>query len=177
MKNILVQVRATEVVLWLTFNAETSRLDSWTAFALRQVLTAIRSHAMVAWAFDEPRAEAIGITKLDVALDLAGSMLPLDAKRAQAEVKARLTAVIPQIMDRPGGNIVSWTRLPGLVVRTGDNNLHSCLQYRILDVDGVELLNIKFYDKIMDLVGRDGYSQVSSRLHTILGCGHHLSMF
>ena len=104
-------------------------------------------------------------------------MLPLDAKRAQAEVKARLAAVIPQIMDRPGGNIVSWTRLPGLVVRTGDNNLHSCFQYRVLDVDGVELLNIKFYDKIMDLVGRDGYSQVSSRLHTILGCGHHLSMF
>ena len=34
-KNIMVQVRATEVVLWLTFNAETSRLDSWTAFAFR----------------------------------------------------------------------------------------------------------------------------------------------
>ena len=29
----------------------------------------------------------------------------------------------------------------------------------------------------MDLIGRDGYQQVGSRLHRILGCGHRLDVF
>ena len=34
-KNILVQARGRETLLWITFNAETSKLDSWTVNGLR----------------------------------------------------------------------------------------------------------------------------------------------
>ena len=36
---------------------------------------------------------------------------------------------------------------------------------------------IKFYDKLMDLLGREGSHQVGSRLHTVLGCSNQLSVF
>ena len=38
----------------------------------------------------------------------------------------------------------------------GDNNLETCFQYAVLDVENDKLLNIKFYDKTLDLISRDG---------------------
>ena len=41
-------------------------------------------------------------------------------------------------------------------MKSGDNNLASCYQYAVHDADDLKLLQIKIYDKLMDLVGRDG---------------------
>ena len=38
-------------------------------------------------------------------------------------------------------------------------------------------MNIKVYDKILDLVGRDGASIVGSRVREILGCKPQLNSF
>ena len=34
-KNLLIQARGKETVVWVTFNPETTKLDSWTMFNLR----------------------------------------------------------------------------------------------------------------------------------------------
>ena len=38
-------------------------------------------------------------------------------------------------------------------------------------------MTVKFYDKLMDLLGREGSHQVGSRLHTVLGCNRFLTPF
>ena len=62
-------------------------------------------------------------------------------------------------------------------MRKGNNNLDSCLQYAVKDADGLKLLQVKIYDKIMDLVGRDGAAVVGSRIAKIVGCQSTLNAF
>ena len=38
-------------------------------------------------------------------------------------------------------------------------------------------MTVKFYDKFMDLLGREGSLQVGSRIRTVLGCGGELDSF
>ena len=59
----------------------------------------------------------------------------------------------------------------------GDNNLETCYQYAVLDVDNDKLLNIKIYDKTLDLISRDGRQMVGSRIADILGCKGHNNTF
>jgi hypothetical protein len=49
-------------------------------------------------------------------------------------------------------------------VTRGNNNLDTCYQYAVLDEKKDKLLNIKVYDKTLDLIGRDGTQMVGSRL-------------
>ena len=59
----------------------------------------------------------------------------------------------------------------------GSNLLNSCFQYEVRDTLGKKLLNIKVYDKILDLVGREATHLVSSRLSTILASGRDPGAF
>jgi hypothetical protein len=43
-KNILVQARGKLTVLWVTFSADSSKLDGWTMFQLRQLQTTVMDH-------------------------------------------------------------------------------------------------------------------------------------
>ena len=47
--------------------------------------------------------------------------------------------------------------------------MDTCYQYAVLDDNEDKLLNIKVYDKTLDLIGRDGIQMVGSRLRYILG--------
>lgn len=47
--------------------------------------------------------------------------------------------------------------MKGLRVVRGDNVLDTCFQYAVLNQEGVRLLNIKIYDKTLDMIGRDGF--------------------
>ena len=47
--------------------------------------------------------------------------------------------------------------------------MDTCYQYAVLDNNEDKLLNIKVYDKTLDLIGRDGIQMVGSRLRYILG--------
>ena len=52
----------------------------------------------------------------------------------------------------------------------GNNNLDTCYQYAVVDEKNDKLLNVKVYDKFLDLIGRDGIQMVGSRVGNILGC-------
>ena len=51
----------------------------------------------------------------------------------------------------------------------GDNNLSTCYQYTVTGAAGCKVLGIKFYDKMMDLIGREATHLVGSRVSTIVG--------
>ena len=59
--------------------------------------------------------------------------------------------------------------MPELTVTSGDNNLSTCYQYAVTDATGCKFLGIKFYDKMIDLIGREATHLVGSRVSTIVG--------
>ena len=59
----------------------------------------------------------------------------------------------------------------------GDNILNSCFQYRIKDSDGTNLFVLKFYDKILDLLGREASHIVGTRINEVIGSKHHNNSF
>ena len=46
-----------------------------------------------------------------------------------------------------------------------------------MNQDGVKLLNIKIYDKTLDMIGRDGFQRVGSRLDQVLGAKREFNAF
>ena len=89
-------------------------------------------------------------------MDFKGSLLPADRDEAYDAVKALLEDELGEIFRDSATNFLSTTPLTGLRLRKGDNNLATCLQYAVLDANDLKILQVKIYDKIMDLVGRDG---------------------
>ena len=55
------------------------------------------------------------------------------------------------------------------ITRRGDNNLATCYQYAVQDGNRCKALNIKFYEKIIDLISREGSLPVGSRIAKIVG--------
>ena len=55
-----------------------------------------------------------------------------------------------------------------LTVVMGDNNLQTSFQYTVRQ-KGTKVMTIKVYDKILDLIGREGSKAIGSRLCDILG--------
>ena len=74
-------------------------------------------------------------------------------------------------------NFLTLGTLDSQKTQDGVNNLNSCFQYEVKTESGDKLLNIKVYDKLLDLVGRDGMKLVSTRLPTVLGARHRLGAF
>ena len=55
-----------------------------------------------------------------------------------------------------------------LRVYRGDNNLKTSFQYNIIGQAQRHVMTVKFYDKVLDLIGREGCKCVSSRCSHIL---------
>ena len=68
-------------------------------------------------------------------------------------------------------------RIFGLRVNRGDNIMSTCYQYAVVDTDRDKILNIKVYDKLLDLMSREATHMVGSRAKTILGCEYKLDAF
>ena len=65
-------------------------------------------------------------------------------------------------------NFLSAIPLYDLRVDLAPNRLDSCYQYHVKEEHGLQLLKVKIYDKVLDLIGRDHYHQVGSRVSMIL---------
>ena len=84
-------------------------------------------------------------------------------------MKNLLTISIGNVFGSAKTNFLSLEKILGLKVHRGDNVLDSCFQYSIKDAVGRKLLNIKVYDKLLDLISRDGTHQVGSKTAIVLG--------
>ena len=55
--------------------------------------------------------------------------------------------------------------------------MDTCYQYAVRSEGNDKLLNIKMYDKTLDLIGRDGTQMIGSRISQILGCKSQYNTF
>ena len=78
-----------------------------------------------------------------------------------------LKVVMPNIFLRASTNFLDLESVADLRVLHGygSNNLATCFQFEIINKEGEKILTIKFYDKILDLIGRNGYQVVGSRVN------------
>ena len=61
------------------------------------------------------------------------------------------------LFDSDETNFLSYGSVSGLTVTNGDNILPTCFQYAVKDSEGNKVLTVKIYDKIIDLISREGF--------------------
>ena len=120
---------------------------------------------------------AIRICKIDIARDFKGSFIVTNQDAAFEAMKEALRDEIRQIFSSVHTNFLSTNMLSDLRVTKGGNSFASCLQFDIKDDNGVKLLTIKVYDKVIDLISRNGSQTVGSRVNAIVGAKFKLSEF
>ena len=128
----------------------------------------MKTHAREYWRFDSEQVELIKPHKIDIAIDMKGGFLAEHFNEAYDTVQGLATKWIRKIFQSTNSNFIPVFDVEGLETKSGDNNLDSCFQYRVNDQNGNKLLNIKAYDKVLDLVGREASFLVSSRLSKML---------
>ena len=74
-------------------------------------------------------------------------------------------------------NFLSLGRISDLRVVRGQNILDTCYQYHVQNSRNKRILNIKFYDKIMDLISREDLHTIGSRCAKIVGAKGSLDAF
>ena len=121
--------------------------------------------------------DQVKLTKLDIAADFLGAFLAIQHQDAYSVVKDRLKAAVDMIFGSTHSNFLSLERLGGFRVLRGENILNSCFQYKVKDSDGPLLFIVKFYDKILDLAGREATHICGSRINDIIGSKHHIDDF
>ena len=85
--------------------------------------------------------------------------------------------MIQKVIEKKIYGIYAWRHtsvskemeIQNLRVTRGNNCLDTCFQYHVKGPLGGQFLNIKIYDKILDLCGRDGYQMIGSRFNRVLG--------
>ena len=92
-------------------------------------------------------------------------------------IKELLSHSISQIFSSDETNFLSSSPVSDLQILRGNNIHDTCFQYAVKDHLGDKLLVLKIYDKILDLVSRDGCHVVGSRISTILGSSRKLGLF
>ena len=131
----------------------------------------VRRHSENFWNYNSNESSLINHHKIDVAIDLSGSFITNDFDKAFKTFGILTRSCVDEIFKSESTNFLTHQNLGALKIVSGSNLLDSCFQYEVKDNKGVKLLNIKAYDKILDLVGREATFIVSSRLSTILSSG------
>jgi hypothetical protein len=57
------------------------------------------------------------------------------------------------------------------------DSLATCLKFDVINKQAEKLIQFKFYDKLVSLVGKNGRKMVSSQINKIVGSTHQLDSF
>ena len=93
---------------------------------------------------------------MDYAQDFEGSFIPENPTEAFGLMKEILEPEINRIFNTYDENFLQHGMTGDLTVRKGSNCLASCFQFDVYDDDYDKLFTLKVYDKILDLISRDG---------------------
>ena len=93
---------------------------------------------------------------MDYAKDFKGSFIPDDPTEAFDIMKDKLEPEINRIFNTYDENFLCHSIIGDLTVKKGSNCLASCFQFDVNDDDCDKLFTVKVYDKILDLISRDG---------------------
>ena len=79
-------------------------------------------------------------------------------------MKELLTVELRQLFSSAETNFLTGCEIGDIRVTQGGNTLPTCFQFDVKDSDGVKILTIKVYDKIMDLISREATHLVGSSI-------------
>lgn len=158
--------------IWVVLTPESAVLDPRFLNNALHIREVVEEHAKKHWSPGPTVDWQIELGKLDVALDIQGSFLPEHAGGPDAfgRLKDQLQLAIGDIFGDPGGarNFLARAPLHGLKVLVGHNRLPTCYQY-LIKSRGQPLLNVKVYDKVLDLISREATFPIGSRTNEVLG--------
>ena len=108
---------------------------------------------------------------------MEGSFMPGSSQVTHEKLRVILNCAFGDVIENPFSNFLKLNSDLDFKVVLGDNNLDSCYQFVVKDTYGTKLLTIKAYDKVLDLLGRDGYHLVGSRMATVLNSSYVSNTF
>ena len=114
------------------------------------------------------------LSKLDFCLDLFGSFLPDDRRYAYEILKPLVQAAIDQITTCRQLNLFHPFNVGFLRVLAAHGSLETCFKFAAHSLGIGKIATIKVYDKVLDLMGREGCLPVGSRIKTIVGSRQQL---
>ena len=176
-QGFLLQQAPSGAQIWVTLTPETAILTGYTQADLSKLTKAVKEHALNNWHYNNDDLQTIKIAKMDYAQDFKGSFIPEDQAEAFKIMKEILEPEVNRIFNSYDENFLLHGMTGDLTVRKGNNCLSSCYQFDVYDDDSDRLFTIKVYDKILDLVSRDGSQIVGSKVKAIVGSKKHLSSF
>lgn len=71
-------------------------------------------------------------------------------------IKTQLQAIVGSLCDEPGFAFLSQGNGAVPLVKVGQNCLDTCYIFDVVGSHGRRLMTVKIYDKVADLVTRDG---------------------
>lgn len=116
------------------------------------------------------------VTKIDITIDLCGGYLPRVPRQARMILKEKLQGFVEEQIYEEKFEFFTQNCPPELAVRVGNNNLDTCSAFNIKDPEGVKYMTVKMYNKVLDLMSRDGTKPVGSRFNIALGCQRNLDV-
>lgn len=177
MKNLLFKEYGDKAYLWISFAYDSAVLSPVFLNELNLILMTVKRHSENFWNYNSNESSFINHHKIDVAIDLTGSFITNDFDKAYKVLGILIRSCVDEIFKSESTNFLTHQNLDALKISKGSNLFESCFQYEVRDSQGSKLLNIKAYDKILDLVGREATFIVSSRLSTILSSGSQPGAF
>ena len=176
-KNNLIQRSGDKTTLWLSLEPGCSQVDHMTIRRLFMAEQAVQNFSRASLRHsicDEPSA---AVVKIDFTQDYMGSFLPLPCDGFGEPLRPQIQRIVEDCLRD-----VSTPFLRPIVgsrakVRIGKNNLDTCWQFDICDLGGKKAATLKIYDKVLDLVARDGCELVGSRCRELLGSRTKLDAF
>jgi len=103
-----------------------------------------------------------------------GSFLPSDPDTAFKTMLWLISEAMSVAKKDPELYPIYEKSVGGIRVLRGDNNLSSSFHFDVVDDSNRKIIAIKVYDKILDLIGREGVKAVSSRLNIVMGAKHSI---
>ena len=93
------------------------------------------------------------------------------------KMKEVLQGEVSQIFNDLDMNFLSHGITGDLTVKKGKNNHGACFQYGVYDDEDRKLFTIKVYDKVLELISRNGKNLVGSKCSTIVGSKNKVNYF
>ena len=92
-------------------------------------------------------------------------------------MKKVLQQEVSQIFNDLDINFLSHGMTGDLTVKNGKNTHRTCFQYGVYDDEDRKLFTIKVYDKVLELISRNGKNLVGSKCATIVGSKKKVNCF
>lgn len=109
------------------------------------------------------------VRQIDATVDMAGSFLPSSINLTSDLMEHFLQETIDELVEESHFKFYCPHNVHRPTVSKAHDTLPTCLKFNVHDEKGLQFLKIKFYDKQIEQIGRDGYKLIGSKLSHVVG--------